>query len=181
MESNNLQSYIQYESYDKAIERMKTPEQKYKMYRIIADYGLYGKEPEFTGDELVDMALEFVIPLLTSSMKKKEIARTNGSHGGAPKGNQNAKKQPKTTKNNQETTKNKLNVNDNANVNPNVNDNATVNANANANVNVNVNKKENIYTKEKAEERNPYIDINTMSITDFDKYDEWNRQHGIEG
>jgi hypothetical protein len=44
-----------------------------------------------------------------------------------------------------------------------------VNDNANDNVNVNV------------KERNPYIDINTMSITDFDKYDEWNREHGIEG
>ena len=27
--------------------------------------------------------------------------------------------------------------------------------------------------------RNPYVDINTMTITDFDKYDEWNEAHGI--
>ena len=35
--------------------------------------------------------------------------------------------------------------------------------------------------KEYKKEPNPYVDINTMSITDFDKYDEWNREHGIEG
>jgi len=157
MESNNLQSYIQYESYDRAIERMKTPEQKYKMYRIIADYGLYGKEPEFTGDELVDMALEFVIPLLTSSIKRKETARINGSFGGAPKGNQNAKKQPKTTKEQPKTTKNKLNVNVNANANKNINVNDNVNVNANDNVNVNVNDNVN--------------DINTLPPDDED--DDW--------
>lgn len=194
MAAENLHSYIQYESYDKAIERMKTPEQKYKLYRVIADYGLYGIEPNYTGDDLVDMALEFIIPLLTTSMKRKEAAANNGRFGGAPKGNTNAKKttknnqkttqfNPKSTENNPATTKNKLNVNVNANSNANVN--ATVNDNANANVNVNVNdnsliNKKEIY-KEKVEERNPYIDINTMSIIDFDRYDEWNREHGIEG
>jgi hypothetical protein len=35
--------------------------------------------------------------------------------------------------------------------------------------------------KEYKKEPNPYVDINTMSIIDFDKYDEWNREHGIEG
>lgn len=169
MESNNLQSYIQYESYDKAIERMKTPEQKYKMYRIIADYGLYGKEPEFTGDDLVDMALEFVIPLLTSSIKRKEVARANGSFGGAPKGNQNAKKQPKTTQEQPKTTKNKLNVNANANANRNinVNANATVNANANvnANVNENINKEINTDFTDEDDGCIPYQDANGNWIT----------------
>lgn len=161
MDNNNLHSYVQYESYDKAIERMKTPEQKYKMYRIIADYGLYGKEPEFTGDDLVDMALEFVIPLLSSSIKRKEVAKNNGSFGGAPKGNQNAKKQPKTTKNNQETTKNKLNVNVNDNANVHVNDNAHVNANANVNVNDNVNVNINTDSSEEDEGWSiPYQDEN---------------------
>lgn len=161
MAENNLQSYVHYESYDKAIERMKTPEQKYKLYRVIADYGLYGIEPSFTGDELVDMALEFIIPLITSSIKRKEIAQNNGKFGGAPKGNQNAKKQPKTTKNNRQTTKNKLNVNDNAN------DNANANANDNDNVNENVNVNKEIC---------PFVDEEGY-ITDWDKFQEWKSKH----
>ena len=65
----------------------------------------------------------------------------------------------------------------NVTVNDTVTENATVNATDTANVTDTVNV--NVNVKEK--ERNPYIDINTMSITDFDKYDEWNREHGIEG
>ena len=170
-----MRSYVHYESYDKAIERMKTPEQKYKLYRIITDYGLYGKEPEYTGDDLVDMALEFIIPLITSANKRKEIAKNNGTYGGAPKGNQNAKKQPKTTKNNQETTKNNQETTKNKlNVNVNVNDNSNMNGNINGNENENV----NVNVKEK-EELNPFFDINKCEITDWAEYDKWNREHGI--
>ena len=116
----------------------------------------------------------------------------NGCKGGAPKGNKNnstGKNQfggKRTTqgqpgvnhgltegqpKDNPSSTQGQRNVNENANENANVSVNVDehVNDNANANVNENVNVKE----------RNPYIDINTMSITDFDKYDEWNRDHGI--
>ena len=164
-QKSNLQSYIHYESYDKAIERMKTPEQKYKLYRVIADYGLYGIEPSFTGDDLVDMALEFIIPLITSSIKRKEIAQNNGKFGGAPKGNQNARKQPKTTKNNRQTTKNKLNVNDNVNANDTDNVNANDNANDNDNENVNINK-----------EICPFVDENGI-ITDWDNFQEWKSKH----
>ena len=104
----------------------------------------------------------------------------NGCKGGAPKGNKNnatgknqysnraTQGQPKD---NRLTTQGQGNVNDNANDNDNnnVHDNAHVNANDNVNVNVNV----------KGKEPNPYVDINTQMITDFEKYDEWNRAHGI--
>lgn len=66
-------------------------------------------------DDKVDMAFEFIkIDLLAfaeSYAKKVGINSENGKKGGAPKGNNNAKKQPKTTENN----RNKPNDNDNDN------------------------------------------------------------------
>ena len=134
-------SFVFYGSYDEAIRMLETSEQRDMLYRAISDYGLRGIYPEDTGDKLVDMALKFVRPLIDANLERKEKARENGRYGGAPKGNQNAKKQPKTTENNQKqpnSTKNKLNVNvnDNANINGTVNDNANENENVNENINI---------------------------------------------
>jgi hypothetical protein len=71
---------------------------------------------------------------LDANKKRYETYRINGSKGGAPKGNNNAKKQPNSTENNlnqPNTSQNNLNVNDN------VNDNVNANVNVNDNVNVN--------------------------------------------
>jgi len=163
------QSFVFYGSYDEAIRMLETPEQRDLLYRAISDFGLRGIYPEDTGDKLVDMALKFVRPLIDANLERKERARENGKFGGAPKGNQNAKKTTQNNQNQPKTTKNKLNVN----VNDNSNINANTNANTNVNENVNVNKNVNI------KEPNPYVDINTQMITDFEKYDEWNRAHGI--
>jgi len=163
------QSFVFYGSYDEAIRMLETPEQRDLLYRAISDFGLRGIYPEDTGDKLVDMALKFVRPLIDANLERKERARENGKFGGAPKGNQNAKKTTQNNQNQPKTTKNKLNVN----VNDNSNNNANTNANTNVNENVNVNKNVNI------KEPNPYVDINTQMITDFEKYDEWNRAHGI--
>ena len=163
MESER-KSFVFYGSYDEAIRMLESPEQRDLLYRAIADFGLRGIYPEDTGDKLVDMALKFVRPLIDANLERKERARENGKYGGAPKGNQNARKTTENNPKQPKSTKNKLNVNVNANVNDTVTDN--VNANVNDNVNVNIG-------------RNPYVDINTMTITDFDKYDEWNEAHGI--
>lgn len=163
------QSFVFYGSYDEAIRMLETPEQRDLLYRAISDFGLRGIYPEDTGDKLVDMALKFVRPLIDANLERKERARENGKFGGAPKGNQNAKKTTQNNQNQPKTTKNKLNVN----VNDNSNNNANINANTNVNENVNVNKNVNI------KEPNPYVDINTQMITDFEKYDEWNLAHGI--
>jgi len=70
---------------------------------------------------------------LTENDKRYKTSVENGSKGGAPKGNQNAKKQPKqpnsTDKqpNQLSVEQNKLNVNVNDNVNDNVNENEKVN------------------------------------------------------
>lgn len=165
MESER-KSFVFYGSYDEAIRMLESPEQRDLLYRAIADFGLRGIYPEDTGDKLVDMALKFVRPLIDANLERKERARENGKYGGAPKGNQNARKTTENNPKQPKSTKNKLNVNVNANAN--VNDTVTDNVNANVNDNVNVNIG-----------RNPYVDINTMTITDFDKYDEWNEAHGI--
>ena len=90
---------------------------------------------------------------LTHNAEKYKIASENGSKGGAPKGNSNAKKQPNSTeinliqpnlidinqnqpKSSEEKvwlSENKLNDNDNDNDNDNVNENENVNEDVNGN------------------------------------------------
>lgn len=157
---NERKSFVFYGSYDEAIRMLETPEQRDKLYRAIADYGLREVYPEDTGDKLVDMALKFIRPLIDANLERKERARENGKYGGAPKGNKNASK---TTQNNQKqpkTTQNKLNVN----VNANVTDNVTANVTDNANVNVN------------NKEICPFVDENGY-ITDWDNFQDWKAKH----
>ena len=136
------------------------------------NYAFDGVEPDLGNKSLVlKLFWKAAKPLIDANNKNY----VNGCKGGAPsesmKGNQNARKKQNQTQNKPKTNRNQTqnkgndNVNDNANAND--TDNAHVNANDNVNVNVNI------------KERNPYIDINTMSITDFEKYDEWNEAHGI--
>ena len=94
--------------------------------------------------KLADGIAKSFFPNIYAASKRYEASVNNGKKGGAPKGNQNAKKQPKTTqeqptgyfeeeensdKNNLKQPKNNLNdnVNDNDNVNEKVNDNDNVN------------------------------------------------------
>ena len=158
------------------------PEQYMAAIEIYMDYAFDGTEPELSGKSLVTKLFWKASKPLIDANNKNYI---NGCKGGAPTGNQNARKTTQNQpKNNRKTTEKQpkdnpsstqkqgnvnVNVNENANVSVNVDEHVNDNANDNVNVNVNV------------KERNPYIDINTMSITDFDKYDKWNREHGIEG
>ena len=137
MESER-KSFVFYGSYDEAIRMLDTPEQRDLLYCAISDFGLRGVYPEDTGDKLVDMALKFVRPLIDANLERKERAKENGKYGGAPKGNQNARKTTQNNQNQPKTTKNKLNVNVNANATVNDTVNSNVNANDNDNVNVNV-------------------------------------------
>lgn len=154
-------------------------------YRLFWDaihnYGVYGKEIPKFDNPMLNALMVLIEPLMRANIKNYE----NGVKGGAPKGNQNAraKNNPKTTRKqpgvefglNKKTTQKQGNVT----VTDTVTENATVTATDTANVTDTVT--DNVNVNVNVKERNPYIDINTMSITDFDKYDEWNRQHGIEG
>jgi hypothetical protein len=142
-------------------------EQYMTALEMYMDYAFDGTEPELNGQPLVMKLFWKAAKPLIDANNKNYI---NGCKGGAPTGNQNARKttqnNPKTTekqpKNNRPTTQKQGNVNDNDNVNAHVTDNEHDNANANDNVNVNVNNKE----------RCPYVDEKGM-ITDWDKFQEW--------
>lgn len=126
------ESFLFYRTYQEAGHRI--PEkQRLKFYEMIFEYGLTGEEPNDTGDALIDMALSFIRPLIRANIRNYE----NGSKGGAPAGNQNARKQPKNNRNQPKSTEKQGNDKDNVNVKDNVKDKDKVNVNDNDNVNVN--------------------------------------------
>lgn len=77
-----------YESFFKAVKRIKDPEARAQAYDAICAYALYGNEPEI--DDLPDcaaIAFELIKPNLDSSRKKAE----NGKAGGKSKKSQSKK------------------------------------------------------------------------------------------
>ena len=84
-------------------------EKQIKALMQIIHYGLYGKVPDNSDDPMMQMLLMNWMPLVDAQKKKRK--------GGAPKGNQNARKKQlnKTTQ--------PFNVNGNGNGNVNANDN----------------------------------------------------------
>lgn len=83
-----------------------------RMLRAVIELGLNGMI-----DENLPLAMKTALHQMQATFiateKRREINSKNGKKGGAPKGNQNAKrkngqKQPKTTENNPETTENNL-------------------------------------------------------------------------
>ena len=128
-------SFILYTSYYALIEGL-NHEELAQLTRAIFLYARDGKIIKL--DPVVRMAFGFIIDDIKRNKAKYEerveVWRANGRKGGAPKGNQNArKKQPvgcennqevkKTTKNNQEVKKTTLYDTDNEHVNANVYDN----------------------------------------------------------
>lgn len=121
------ESFVFYRSFRDAF-RALDKDVRLRMYEAVIDYGLDLVEPHFEGIEKVLWTL--IRPQLEANNKRFE----NGCKGGAPIGNQNARKQPrnnretteKQPKNNQKQPKNNQkqpNVNENENENENVNEN----------------------------------------------------------
>lgn len=72
--------------------RVLSPEDRLKMYDAIVEYGLFGVVPDLTG---VPRALfSLMKPNIDNSNKKRDAGRAGGLAGGAPIGNQNARKNP---------------------------------------------------------------------------------------
>ena len=71
------------------------------------DYARNRQQPKLTG--AAQMAFGLIVPQMDKMRAKYEKDVENGKKGGAPKGNQNAKKE--TTQNNPKTTKDKINQN----------------------------------------------------------------------
>ena len=127
------ESFVFYRSFFDNIAKFHSAEAKAEAYEAIAAYGLYGEEPEGLSFE-ADLIFGMAKPQIDANNKRA----TDGSKGGAPKGNQNARKQPKQPVVESKTTsgyeKNNRRSNEkqpNVNVNVNVNDNANVNVNEN--------------------------------------------------
>lgn len=110
-------SFIFYRSFFEAIEEVEA-ESQLPIYRAIAMYALDKKEPKLTG--LGKVLWRLIKPQIDANWQRFENGCKGGEHGfkgGAPVGNQNARKQPQ---NNPKTTANDnvLNV---LNENPNEN------------------------------------------------------------
>lgn len=178
-------SFILYTSYYALIEGL-TDEQLGQLTRAIF---LYARDGEVIKLEpVVRMAFGFIVDDMKRNKAKYEEKverwRANGKKGGAPKGNQNArKKQPvgcennqevkKTTKNNQEVKKTTLNVYDNEYVNDNVYDNDVSKETDN-----NIPSKEGLSISE-----NPKVDpAKRCAKIDFSAIKEyWNTKHDQSG
>lgn len=108
--SDKSNSVIILRSYWESIKDL--PDDKQLLFlKSIIEYGMDNIEPEFTG-----MEKSFWIQIKTtidSSIKRYNTSVENGKKGGAPKGNNNAKKQPETTqeqpKSTQEQPKTRVN------------------------------------------------------------------------
>ena len=92
-------SFVIYHNYRDTLEDL-TDEQVGKLFRAIFDYEIDEKEPNFNGE--LKIAFRFIKKDLDLNNDKYESIcernRKNGQKGGAPKGNQNARKQPKQPK-----------------------------------------------------------------------------------
>lgn len=135
MKAIKEESFVFYASFYDALEGM--PEDvQFAVLKETARYGIYGGEPKLTG--VADALFKLIRPQLDANRKR----RVYGREGGAPKGNQNARKNK--DKNNQQTTKGNNEKSTNGcfenqpNENVNVNENENVNENYNENENVNV-------------------------------------------
>lgn len=111
-------SFIFYRSFYEAAQDLEDAD-RLKFYDAVLEYALNGSET-LTERSSARAVFKSVRPQIDVNNQRYE----NGKKGGAPLGNKNAKKQPKTTKkqpkHNQSTTKKQPNVN--VNVNDNAND-----------------------------------------------------------
>ena len=111
-------TFVMYKTMVDAIECIDNAELKAKAYKMICDYALNGIAPSENADTILKIIFTQAKSVLDSNAQKYDTCVENGKRGGAPKGNQNAKK---TTENNPNQPKTTLNdnvyVNDNVNVN----------------------------------------------------------------
>ena len=86
-------------SFKDSIIAIESLQEKLEVYEAITDFAFFGKDPEFSSP--VGRVLWRAIKAnLVRSVRRYDSSVKNGKKGGAPTGNQNAKKQPKTTQNN---------------------------------------------------------------------------------
>jgi len=82
-------SFVFYQSFIEALEDINDNEFR-TCIMALTDYGLYQKEEEYKG--IAKMFMTMAKPQIDANERRKRIARQNGSHGGAPTGNNNARR-----------------------------------------------------------------------------------------
>ena len=94
-------SFVFYKSFYEAIKSMPDEAEQAKAYKYICEYVFEEKEPR---ENNFARAMFYMVKVdIANANKRYNASVENGKKGGAPKGNQNAKKQPK---NNLESTEN---------------------------------------------------------------------------
>ena len=115
MEKN---SFIFYRTYYDAIQKLPKAK-RLGFFDALCKYALDDETPDFK-DPTLDIMFGLMKGNLDSCDKRYLTSVENGKKGGAPKGNQNARKQPKkSTQNNLNQPKNNLNYNKNVDDNDN--------------------------------------------------------------
>ena len=115
-------SFIFYRSFYESIKEL-NQEDQLELYKAIMEFQFENKEIKLLGIS------KAIFPLIKPQLEANNKRYENGKKGGAPKGNTNAKKQPKTTKKQPKNNQKQPNVNEN--VNENENENVNVNENEN--------------------------------------------------
>lgn len=121
-------SFVFYRSIFDAIEKIPDLKTQAQAFKAIANYGLNGVEPEKDVNPFVSIIFAQARSVLDSARRRYNACVENGSQGGAPRENQNARKttekQPnKQPENNPKTTKQTTKKQPKNNLNENVNDN----------------------------------------------------------
>jgi hypothetical protein len=131
----NKETFVMYKSYIDAVNKLPDDKDKLELLLGICNYSMTGVEPIFNSfmAEAIFIAIK---PTIGSAKSRYQASVENGRKGGAPKGNDNAKKkQPKTTQEQpNETTQNNLYVD--VYVDDDVYDNVDVDVDVNVDVNV---------------------------------------------
>ena len=138
-------SFVFYETFLQQVSCLPS-EQQGKYLHAIIEYGLYGKEPNYTGAELgMWLGIKFGID---NAKERRKFAREIGSKGGKNKKINTVKQRLSDATNNSsdatemlsdaQADKDTLNLKVNLNGNVNVNDNDNVNGNVNVNDKVNL-------------------------------------------
>lgn len=123
MTPENIESIVFYKSFYEAIKVIPDAASRLAAYEAILGYA-FKDVMDVVKDPFANIILEMAKPQIDANTKR----RLNGSKGGAPAGNQNAKKNnlkqpPVELENNQKQPNVNVNVNVNENVNVNDNDN----------------------------------------------------------
>jgi len=156
------ESIVFFKSYFDTIEIYDDPQLKWECYFTIINYGLYGKKPLSTNKNVLAL-FNMAKPTMDCAHKRYKTAKENGKKGaefgklgGAPKGNQNARKKEQQTVKIKDIIANKstsaydnsLQIDLKTTPKQPLNDNANDNDNDNINININVNEDENLNDKE---------------------------------